>query len=159
MKAVYLFVFVALITCACVSKPAETFQSKLIGTWQLVDALQIKKDSTIHTTVPGRKMIKIINDTHFAFLNHNVREKGDTTTTHFFGGGGGSYDLVDTRYTEHLEFCTARGYEGNDFTFDLEIRGDTLIQKGVEALKDFGIGEENLQIVEVYVRVTPPAKQ
>lgn len=160
MKYRYLLAVTAAIVCACASAPEQTFQSKLVGTWQLIDALQIHKDTTIHTNLPGTKMIKIINDTHFSFLNHDLKSKTDTTKSDlYFVAGGGSYDLADHRYTEHLEYCTARGYEGNDFSFDLEIRGDTLIQKGVEALKDLGIGEENLQIVEIYVRVpASPAK-
>jgi hypothetical protein len=99
-------------------------------------------------------MIKIINETHFAFLNHDLKSKDDSTKSDlYFVAGGGPYELSGHRYTEHLEYCSARDYEGHDFPFDLEIRGDTLIQKGVEALKDLGIGTENIQIVEIYVRI------
>ena len=155
MKLIYLFVF-AVAVCACA--PATTdkpFKAELTGTWQLIDALQIRKDSTVHTNLPGTKMIKIINESHFAFLNHDLQAKNDSTQSDlYFVAGGGPYALNDHRYTEHLEYCSARAYEGNDFSFDLEIRGDTLIQKGVEALKDLGIGDENVQIVEIYLRIS-----
>lgn len=153
MKPKY-FSLLAVIACACASAPETTFKGELTGTWQLIDALRTDKDTTIHTLLPGTKMIKIINDTHFAFLNHDLKAKSDTTRSDLvFVAGGGSYELNDHRYTEHLEYCSARSYEGNDFSFDLEIHGDTLIQKGIEALKDLGIGDQNIEIVEIYVRV------
>jgi hypothetical protein len=157
MKSIYLFAFVLLLW-ACATAPEKTFKSRLMGTWQLVDALQVRKDSTVHTHLPGTKMVKIINESHFAFLNHDLKSKDDSTKSDlYFVAGGGPYKLDDHRYTEHLEYCSARDYEGNDFSFDLEIRGDTLFQRGVEALKDLGIGDENIQIVEIYVRVAAVA--
>jgi hypothetical protein len=153
MKPIYFFTL-AVLFLACTNTEEKPFKTQLVGTWQLVDALQIRKDSTVHTNLPGTKMIKIINDSHFAFLNHDMQSKNDSTKSDlYFVAGGGAYELSDHRYTEHLEYCSARDYEGNDFAFDLEIRGDTLIQKGVEALKDLGISDENIQIVEIYLRV------
>jgi hypothetical protein len=99
-------------------------------------------------------MIKIINDSHFAFLNHDLKANDDTTHAgKMFVAGGGSYTLTGNKYAEYLEYCSARAYEGNTFEFTIEIRGDTLIQSGVEKLKDFGIGEENVQLTETYIRV------
>jgi hypothetical protein len=161
MKPIYLFA-IAVVIGACAQPQKKNFKVELTGTWQLIDAQQIRKDSIVHTNLPGTKMIKIINETHFAFLNHDLQAKNDSTNNDlYFVAGGGPYDLDDHRYTEHLEYCSARAYENNDFSFDLEIRGDTLIQKGVEALKDLGIGEENVQIVEIYLRIptaTEPVK-
>ena len=44
----------------------------IVGTWELVAATTTEKDSTFSTFDPTHKMIKIINPTHFAFLNHAV---------------------------------------------------------------------------------------
>jgi hypothetical protein len=92
--------------------------------------------------------IKIINDTHFAFLQHDLADKNDSARV--FASGGGKYSMTDSLYTEHLEYCTAREWEGHDFTFTVSIRNDTLIQQGVEKVESAGVNRLN---IEKYVRV------
>jgi len=139
----------ALAFIAC--KPvAEKPSNKLVGSWQLLSSVYIKKDTVIHNDLPGTSMIKILNDTHFAFMQHTVDK---TDTTGIFGGGGGAYTLKDNQYTEHVEYCSARSYEGNDFEFTIEFHGDTLVQSGVEKLKEIGAGGEDLHLVEKYLRI------
>ena len=89
------------------------------------------------------------NDTHFAFLKHDLN-KGKDTATASFGSGGGSYTLTDSSYTEHLEYCNDRQWEGNDFTFTITIKNDTLIQSGIEKVEGAGINRLN---IEKYVRM------
>ncbi|GAB3247987.1 hypothetical protein GCM10027347_03990 [Larkinella harenae] len=93
-------------------------------------------------------MIKIINDTHFAFLNHD-RRTGQDSLTEPFSGGGGAYTLKDSVYTEHLEYFVDKAWENHDFVFVVKIVGDTLIQKGVEKLEKLGIDRV---IIEKYKR-------
>jgi len=88
-------------------------------------------------------------DTHFAFLQHDL-SKGDDTTTAVFVAGGGSYAFRDNVYEEHLEYCSARDWEGNDFKFTVTIRNDTLIQRGVEKVENAGVDRVN---EERYVRL------
>lgn len=138
------------VTC----KPApEQAPDKLVGSWRLLSSVYIKKDTVIHNDPPGTSMIKILNDTHFAFMQHTVDK---TDTTGIFAGGGGTYTLQDNRYTEHVEYCSARSYEGNNFEFTIEFHGDTLVQSGVEKLKEIGAGEEDLHLVEKYLRIPTP---
>lgn len=140
----------SLFACDSHSPATPSLQQDLLGSWELISAIQIRKDTTFSTMTPGHKMIKIINQTHFAFLQHAldtaVKEAG-------FVAGGGKYNLQDNQYVEHLEYCSARGYEGNDFTFQVAIKGDTLIQSGEEKLKDLGLGDQNVKLVETYVRI------
>lgn len=144
----------AAIACSQSDSQDNGNRLSLEGTWQLVSATSERNDSLVRTDPPGTKMIKIINADHFAFLNHNVKASGDSTkTAELFVAGGGPYKLEGNSYTEYLEYCTARAYEGNTFEFTVEIKGDTLIQSGVEKLKDLGLGEENVQLRETYVRV------
>jgi hypothetical protein len=144
-----IFLFVILMSCQD-NKPAETLHDKLEGSWQLIYAAHIKKDTVIRNDPAGTRMIKMLNRTHFAFMQHTV-DKSDTTG--IYSSGGGTYTLKDSTYTEHLEFCLARAYEGNDFEFTIRIHGDTLIQTGIEKLSDYGIGQENLELVEKYIRI------
>ena len=121
----------------------------IAGTWQLISGTLIEKaDTTITDYTKGIRMIKIVNDTHFAFVNHDLNHGKDSTAS--FSAGGGRYELSGDTYTEFLEYCSAREWEGNDFKFTVEIRNDTLIQKGVEKIE--GIGVERLNI-EVYRRM------
>jgi hypothetical protein len=92
--------------------------------------------------------IKIINETHFAFLQHNKGKGVDSVAV--FVAGGGKYSLKDSTYTEHLEYCSAREWEGHDFTFTITINNDTLVQSGIEKVESEGINRIN---IEKYVRV------
>lgn len=147
-------IMVMQMSCKPQATEIASFQDSLVGSWKLIYAVSIKKDTTIHNDLPGTTMMKILNETHFAFMQHDVKQDGDTTQSNkVFGAGGGTYELKGHDYTEHLEYCSARGYEGNDFNFTLQIKGDTLIQTGIEKLKDIGVGDENVELVEKYVRI------
>ena len=118
--------------------------SPLVGTWQLVSGTVIEKgDTTITHYSKGLSFIKIINDSHFAFLLHDSNGGRDSSAV--FGSGGGKYDLADSIYTEHLEYCTDRQWEGHDFVFTIMIRGDTLVQRGIEEIKSAGISRLNIE--------------
>ena len=119
------------------------------GTWQLISGTTIEKgDTTITYYTKNLSFIKIINKTHFAFLKHDLTKGKDTSAV--FGSGGGSYSLKDSLYTEHLEYCSDRAWEGNDFTFTITIKNDTLIQSGIEKVENAGVNRLN---IEKYVRV------
>ncbi|WP_240625712.1 hypothetical protein [Spirosoma pollinicola] len=129
----------------CTNTPATP---PLVGTWELVSATTTEKDSSFSTFDPTHKMIKIINATHFSFLNHAIN--GDSSATRF-SGGGGKYTLADSVYTENLEYFTDKAWENNKFPFVVKIVGDTLVQKGVEKVEKLGIDRI---IIEKYKRVT-----
>ena len=119
----------------------------LAGTWRLISAETTEKDSTFSTFNPKTKMIKIINDTHFAFFNHDLNNGKDSLAVFF--GGGGKYTLKDSVYTEKLEYFNNRQWENNKFEFVVKIKNDTLIQKGIEKIEKLGVDRI---IVEKYVR-------
>lgn len=131
---------------SCNTKQAS---APIVGTWELVSATTIEKDTTFSTFDPSHKMIKIINETHFAFLNHALNRTNDTSAAAFTAGGG-AYTLVDSTYTEHLDYFSDKAWENNKFPFTIKISEDTLIQKGTEKVEKLGIDRV---IVEKYVRV------
>lgn len=126
---------------------SATAKKDIEGTWRLISAETTEKDSTFSTFDPKTKMIKIINDSHFAFFNHDLKN-GKKEDALFFGGGG-KYTLKDSTYTENLEYFNNRDWENSKFEFTVKIKNDTLIQKGVEKIEKLGI---NRIIVEKYVR-------
>jgi hypothetical protein len=153
MKIINLFIFgiICLLACEPAVKPDTVNNNKLplAGTWKLLTGTLIEKgDTAVTDYTKNNSFIKIINDTHFAFLQHDLNKGKDSASA--FSSGGGSYSLKDSTYTEHLEYCTAREWEGHDFNFTIRIYNDTLIQRGVEKIENAGIDRIN---IEKYVRV------
>lgn len=146
-----LAVAVAAIACDREQTGQSATAPAIVGTWQLVRATLIEKgDTAVTDYTKNVSFIKIINDTHFAFLKHSLTKEADSTEA--FTAGGGRYELANNQYTEHLAYCNDRQWEGHDFTFTLTMKGDTLIQRGVEKIEAAGIDRLN---TEEYVRVKP----
>lgn len=149
MKAL-IFLTIILLLGSCVNKPSESSANSLTGTWKLISGTTIEKgDTTVTLYDKNVSFIKILNKTHFAFLQHDLKKGTDSTSV--FVAGGGRYSLVSNKYTEHLEYCSARNWEGNDFSFTVSVRGDTLILTGVERVEKLGVDRLN---IEKYVRMS-----
>lgn len=133
---------------ACKPQPASTVN--IIGTWRLVSGTTITRGVSSFTDYTKEtNMIKIINDSHFAFLKHDLNSPKDSSN--HFDAGGGSYSLAGNQYTEHLDYYGDRNWEGKTFQFTVSISNDTLIQRGMEKVEKEGIDRE---IIEKYVRET-----
>jgi len=149
MKKVFPILIFLMIIAACTESqkrdPQIADEVSLKGTWKLLTGILIEKGDTVVTDyTTDKSFIKIINDSHFAFLSHTLRK--DTTD---FSAGGGSYTLTGNNYTEHLEYCNAKEWEGHDFSFTVTITGDTLVQTGIEKIEAQGIDRIN---TEKYIR-------
>lgn len=132
---------------SCTSENGNTAESKkslpIKGTWKLISGTVIEKgDTTVTDYTKGISFIKVINETHFAFLSHDTKNLKDSAG---FDAGGGKYTLKDSSYTEHLEYCKEREWEGHDFTFTITIKNDTLIQRGIEKVDNAGINRLNIE--------------
>jgi len=139
---------IVLFLFACKEKEQKKTPA-ITGTWKLLKATVIEKGDTLITDyTAGRSFIKIINETHFSFLQHDLNGGKDSTSS--FSAGGGSYSIDGDKYTEHLEYCNAREWEGHDFTFTITLHGDTLVQSGVEKIESQGIDRIN---TEKYIRI------
>ena len=148
LVAIMMFAF----SCNTTNQPTATINktSAIEGTWKLISGTTIdKNDTSVTDYVKGKSFIKVINHSHFAFMGHDL-DKGKDTAAAFFSSGGGVYDLKDSAYTEHLEYCNAREWEGNSFNFTVKISGDTLIQSGIEKIDSIGVNRIN---IEKYVRL------
>ena len=130
-------------------KPIEKPASGIQGTWKLITGTLIENgDTTIIEYTKDLSFIKIINETHFAFLNHDINHQKDSIGV--YSSGGGKYELVDSSYTEHLEYFVDRAWENHDFSFVVNVVNDTFVQKGVERIESLGIDHV---IVEKYKKV------
>jgi hypothetical protein len=142
-----LLVFGLFISC----NQTQTKESKptipISGTWKLISGTTIQGKDTVTTDYQhSQSFIKVINDSHFAFLKHNLGKDSATG----FDAGGGAYTLADSTYTEHLEYCLEKEWEGHDFSFTISIKNDTLVQTGIEKLEKLGINRLNM---EKYYRI------
>lgn len=153
MKKMLFVVAVMFTACqdAKESKPALADKLSIEGTWKLLRGTLVEKGDTTVTDYDNGKLsfIKVLNGTHFAFLLHDLKQGKDSATA-VFSAGGGKYTLEGSTYTEHLEYCNDRNWEGHDFPFQIIIQGDTLTQTGVEKVAETGVERHN---TEVYVRV------
>jgi len=128
----------------------ESEKHPLVGTWKLLEGTIIEKgDTTVTDYTKDKSFIKIINDSHFSFTLHDLT-KGKDSANAVFSAGAGRYTLEGDKYTEHLEYCSAREWEGHDFSFTISIRNDTLIQTGEEKIESAGVSRLN---TEKYIRV------
>ncbi|HTQ27378.1 MAG TPA: hypothetical protein VMI35_04585 [Puia sp.] len=146
MKKIFALFLSAVPVIACNNKPDALH---LNGTWRLLSGTTITKgDTTVTDYTKDHNMIKVINDSHFAFLSHRVGEPKDSSNQ--FDAGGGSYTLTGDQYVEHLDFYGDKVWEGKTFTFTVSLHQDTLIQQGLEKVDSAGV---NRVIIEKYVRV------
>ncbi len=142
-----IFLPALLLMGSCQSQQTGT----LSGTYRLLHATTIKgADTTITAVDPERtEMLKMFNGTHFSFFNHDKSRGTDSLNT-LFVSGAGTYLFDGENYTENLDFINIREWEGKQFHFKLEFRGDTLVQEGEEVIPELGI---NQIIRETYVKV------
>jgi hypothetical protein len=143
--SIALFAICLFASCSSTTAPGGL---RLNGTWRLISGTTITKGvATVTDYTKGSGMIKIINDSHFAFLRHDLNPPKDSSN--HFDAGGGSYTLDGDQYTEHLDYYSDRNWEGKSFNFTVSISNDTLIQRGMEKVENENIDRE---IIERYVR-------
>ncbi|MDB5122885.1 MAG: hypothetical protein JWP94_1014 [Mucilaginibacter sp.] len=147
LKKLITLLFAVAIISSCKTKTEQSIS--LNGTWQLVSGTTITKGvSSVTDYTKNQQMIKIVNDTHFAFLKHDLHTSKDSAN--HFDAGGGAYTLTGDKYTEHLDYYSDKNWEGKPFTFTVSIKGDTLIQQGVEKVEKEGIDRV---IIEKYLKL------
>ncbi|WP_214226911.1 lipocalin family protein [Pedobacter sp. B4-66] len=152
MKLLSALAFSALALASCTNQ-TETKKAKseqpINGTWKLVSAKTITKGDTVSSfPVENQEMIKQFNDTHFSFFKHDISKgKGKNTV---FDAGSGTYTLNGDKYEEHLQYCSYRDWEDLKFSFTVNIKNDTLVQRGIEKIDSLNVNHE---IVETYVKL------
>jgi hypothetical protein len=149
MSSTRIFCLITILIIALQACTPDTPDSlPLEGTWELLSETKVENgDTTFTPASKDQRMLKIINNTHFAFLRHTLNPEKDSTA---FVAGGGTYDLLGNVYTEHLQFFIQRAWENHDFKFTVAIRNDTLIQQGQEKVEATGVDR---YIIEKYRRV------
>ncbi|MDB5001592.1 MAG: hypothetical protein JWR76_2669 [Mucilaginibacter sp.] len=153
MKLKFLLIPVVLLA-ACKAPVKEETAVKEVpsapiqGTWKMLSAVTVTKGDSVYTyPVKGQEMIKIINNSHFAFFKHDIKGGGSKP---IYDTGAGTYKLDGDNYTENLQYCNYREWEDHSFNFKITFKGDTLIQRGIEKIDSLKIDHE---IVETYIKL------
>lgn len=152
MKNTTLVVLIIAMMASCISplSPNDSAQNEdaIQGTWKLISGRTITGTDTLFTDYTAKQsMIKIVNKTHFAFLRHDLNKGKDSA---IYISGGGRYTVSGEKYTEFLDYCNYREWEGSEFEFFITVSNDTLVQQGFEKVEKEGI---NRFITETYIRV------
>lgn len=132
------------ISCMEQKNSLESNTNKLNGTWKLVYGEIRENDSIQIKNLKESNFIKIINNSHFAFFNL------DKNNEEGFYGGAGTYTLDGDKYVEVLDYIKSKNIRGHSFPFTIEIKGDSLIQYGLEEIKEANIKR---YIVEKYIKI------
>ncbi len=147
----FTLICLSLLTVVACNTPAtkEPSPAPIIGTWKLLSGTTIKgTDTTTTDYTKGKEMIKIITATHFSFLNHDLNHGKDSTAS--FTAGGGRVKIGEGKYTELLDYCNYREWEGGTFDFDYTVSGDSLSIIGIEKVEKADVNHLN---IEKYIRV------
>jgi hypothetical protein len=141
-KAFFFFSSIIITLVSCQQKTSQ--KPTIIGSWKLVyneikeaDSIQVKDLSKID-------FIKIINKSHFSFINQPKDSLGS------FYAGAGTYSFDGENYTETLKYIEYKPIRNHQFHFKIKIKGDTLIQHGIEKVEAINM---NREIVEKYIRI------
>ena len=152
------FLGVVVLFVALVSFSAEK-KNTVLGTWELVSAKYTSAGNTQTNT--GRE-IKIITKNHWAFLYQGSdRQKfaGQGTDAELlnaaktFNAGGGTYTLKGDTYTEQIELSIVPNLVNVSIPFKIKWEGDQWIQTGTLPLKSMGLGENDIELYEVWKRI------
>jgi hypothetical protein len=155
MKSLHSFAYIALLLIlvsfeSCQHNPNSTpihEKDSIVGSWKLLTGTVIKgQDTTVTDYTINQELIKIINQSHFAFLRHDL----GSDSTKIFVSGGGRCEIKGNQYIEHLDFCNYREWENNKFDFKFTISNDTLITTGIEKIESLNVNQLN---IEKYIRI------
>ncbi len=102
---------VAMLIC-CRSKTNNNLLNNpalpLVGSWQLITAAVIQNGDTVVTAYNKNiSFIKIINETHFSFQQHDLHKGKDSDVV--FVAGGGKYTLQDSLYKSWITAAPENG--------------------------------------------------
>ena len=149
--------------CAARSDVGEK-QSKIVGVWKMVSNKPLRPDGSVEKTEFDWQMMKIITKSHFMFAEQAPDRKKFTqggtdqelceAAKSFYGGAGTyTYDEKKT-YIEHIEIFLNPTFVDVTVKYEVEFVSDDLwTQKGVLPAKALGLGDEDIEIFEVWQRV------
>ena len=140
--SVPLTIVLCLALLGCVSEKKNAIE----GTWRVVAGTMKTADTTVSYSQTNLFGMKMIVDNQWAIFGQPL---GDGDTLAYYGGG--TYTLEGNIYTESIKYNIVKSRVGRTIPFEVEVRNDTLIQKGPPHTAQ-GAGSP-WELYEVWVRV------
>ena len=126
----------------CVSEKKNAIE----GTWRVVSGTTKTADTTLSYSQANLFGMKIIAGNQWAIFGQPLGG-GDTLAYY----GGGTYTLEGNIYSESIKYNILKSRVGRTIPFEVEVRNDTLIQKGPP--KTAQNAPSTWELYEVWVRV------
>ena len=140
--AIALTLFLCLVLLGCISGKKNAIE----GTWRVIAGTMKTADTTTSYSQANLFGMKMIVGNQWAIFGQPVGG-GDTLAYY----GGGTYTLEGNIYAESIKYNILKSRVGRTIAFEVEVRDDTLIQKGPpQAARDAG---SSWELYEVWVRV------
>ena len=148
-KGIFIGLFLTLVFCllAAQSKQTKPFE----GNWELISStgkytdekgavqnINFKKDANNYG-------MKLIHDDYFMFVGQEM-VNGVVTANY----GYGTYTYKNNIYMEKIIFISGKEFTGKSPSYEMTVKGDTLIQKGPLKIGDFKDGK--IEFTETYIR-------
>jgi hypothetical protein len=135
-----------IVLCATLLGCVSEKKNKLEGTWRLVTGTQKQGDTSSTYSQATYFGIKMFCENHVAWFGQHLLG-GDTSSYY----GGGTYTLEGNNYTESIEYNTYKSVIGRVIPFEVELKNDTLIQKGPRKIGKYQ--DSKWELYEVWVRM------
>ena len=139
---VALTLFQCLALLGCISEKKNSIE----GTWRVVAGTMKTADTTISYSEANLFGMKMIVDNQWAIFGQHL---GDGDTLAYYSGG--TYTLEGNIYTESIKYNILKSRVGRTFPFEVEVRNDTLIQKGPRKIGKYQ--DTKWELYEVWARM------
>jgi hypothetical protein len=126
----------------CVAEKKDAIE----GTWRMVSGTMKTPDTTFSYSQANLFGMKMIVGKQWAIFGQPL---GDGDTLAYYGGG--TYTLEGNIYTESIKYNIMKSRVGRVIAFEVEVRNDTLIQKGPPQMAQYAGSQ--WELYEVWVRV------
>ena len=120
------------------------------GNWELLSSTGtvVEKGELININFKkdaNNKSMKLIHGNYFMFVGQEMTN--GVASSHY---GYGTYTFKDNIYTEHIIYISGEAFAGKTPSYEMTVKGDTLIQKGPLKIGDFK--DSKTEFTETYVR-------
>ena len=136
-----------LLFCVALLGCATEERNPLEGSWRIAAGHQKTADTAFSYTEGNPSTIKMFVGNQVGWFGRWAYRGGDTLTYY----GWGTYVVEGSNYTEYIKYHTEKSLVGKAIPLEVEIRNDTLIQKGPRKIGEYADGK--WEMYEVWVRL------
>jgi hypothetical protein len=148
-KSIFIGIFLILVLCLLGAQSKQT--NPIEGNWELLSSTGTypdEKGALVNASFrkdENNYHMKLIHDNYFMFTGQEIT-KGVATASY----GYGTYTFKDNIYTEKIIYHVAKDVIGKSLSFEMTIKGNTLIQRGPLKIGDFK--DAKFEFTETYIR-------